>query len=82
MNLSKLSDQELDELAADARSVVSSKGFQHVMAGLRSYYVQELVRADVGSLTASSYHARMKVLDDVEASFKTINNEQVIRKKK
>lgn len=79
MNLSKMSEHELDDLIADANAILNSKGFQIALEALKQQYVQELLEAPVGSLTATSAHASMKVADDFMNHIKVIINEGKFR---
>lgn len=82
IQLSKLTDQELDELASDISSFTNSRAFGVVFAGLQAKYIQQLLQANVGDLTAASAHASMKVLEDVKGELKLFHNEIKMREKR
>ena len=79
MNLDNLNNHELEELRADAQAVRNSEGFKFVMESLRQRYLNELLNAEVGGLTAASAHASMKVLRDFESEFDIFTNEVTMR---
>lgn len=81
-SLNDMSFEELRDLASDANMCIHSRGFQYVLETMQAKYLQELVNAEVGSLTAASAHASMKVLEDVKNGFSVINNELMIRGKR
>jgi hypothetical protein len=76
---SNLTDLELDDLISDVRSFVNSSSFETIKRVMISRYVLELQAAEVGGLTATSVHARMKALAELEAEFRVIENEIKMR---
>lgn len=67
--------EEIQELSADAVDVKNSSAFNVAFDRLRDQYIQELIATPVGDLTSHTAHAKLKVLEDVKASLDTIINE-------
>lgn len=80
--LDKLSPSELDELSSDARAFMNSQAYDYIFESLREKYVQQLLQANIGDLTATSAHASMKVLADVQSELRTFENEVLVRGKR
>lgn len=77
-----LSALEQEELIADAQAALNSSAVKFVFRELHDEYVQELMNAEVGGLTAATAHASMKVLAGVEARLKSITNEKLFQARK
>ena len=77
--LDKLTALELDDIASDVRSFKNSPAFDYVFASLREKYIQQLLNANVGDLTATSAHASMKVLEDVRNELSVFETESLFR---
>lgn len=73
---------EIEERAAEARNILNSQAFNWVFVELQQEYLNELIQADVGGLTAATAHARMKVLGDVRARFESFITDQLMQSKK
>jgi hypothetical protein len=71
---------EIEERAADARMIQNSKVFKEAMENLMAEYTRKLVQADVGSLTATTAHASMKVLADVQGQLKSFIDEATMQR--
>lgn len=56
---------EQDDIRASARSLVHDPAFKAACEKLHHEYVQALLAEPVGSLTAATVHASMKVLEQV-----------------
>lgn len=77
------SREEIEEKAAAARDVLGSSIFKEAFENLRAAYIQQLVLEPVGSLTASTAHASIKVLEDVKNELQIfINNATVASKRR
>lgn len=75
----ELTKYEQEELIADAKGALASKGVQYVFDELKEEYYQLLIQAEVGGLTASTAHASMKVLEDVRSRLQSIVNNDLMR---
>lgn len=81
-SLDDLSPADRDEVIADARNAIHSKGFQFAIDMLRDKYYFDLIQAPVGDLTATTAHASMKVLEDVKKTFENIAKDvDVVRRR-
>lgn len=76
-----MNNQELEEWASEARAFVNSKVVQSIFDGLQREYVQQLVHAPVGDLTAVTAHASIKVLEDIRNRLRATIDEQKMRNK-
>lgn len=73
---------EIQERAADARALLGSDIFNRVMQRLHEEYLEQLIQAEVGGLTAATAHASMKSLEAIKARLKAfITDEQMAVKK-
>lgn len=70
---------ELDDLVADIQAFIGSKSYGLIKALMVSRAIQELQAAEVGGLTATSVHARIKGLAELEAEFRVVINEVTMR---
>jgi hypothetical protein len=77
MEHKRLSDYEVDERAAEAKSLLDNSVFADALNDVYSRALGTLLNADVGSLTASTAHATMKAIRDVRSQL-----EQYIADKK
>jgi hypothetical protein len=75
----RLSPQEIDERAAEARNIIASPFFQMMFAELEQEYVNQLIQADVGELTASTAHASIKVLAHVKSKLQSYIDDVALR---
>jgi len=71
---SELSAIEREELIADAQAIMNSKAMKYVFEEAKEEYLDELIQAEVGGLTASTAHASMKVLAEVQQRLQSIIN--------
>lgn len=78
----KFTDEEVEELSSEARMLLNSRVFSMALEDLQGRYVQCLLTNDVGSLTATTAHASMKVLDDVRGALQAYINEAAMRNRK
>ena len=78
----KLQPHEIEERAAEARSILNSAVFQQAVEDLNKEYIQRLIQNDVGTLTAATAHASMKVLSEVQAKLKTYINSGLIQSRR
>lgn len=79
--MKELSSLELDELAADAKQCLVSKGFNHALDTIMQRNIQTLCTEPVGSLTANQAHASMKALTDLRGELQSLINSETIRNK-
>ena len=70
-----------EELAKEAAMIKNSRLYKKALANLQARYVQVLLSEPVGSLTATTAHASMKVLNDVTAELETFITDAKIRRK-
>lgn len=77
----KRTSEELIDRAEEAKMLLASPMLKEVFAKVQSDYVQELLANPVGSLTASTAHASMKVLPAVEATLRSIVADYTIRER-
>jgi hypothetical protein len=75
MDKRPLQAHEIDERAAEARALLSSKVLADVFGELQDEYIQALIQVDVGTLTASTLHAKVKVLSEVQARLRSYQND-------
>jgi hypothetical protein len=80
--MTTLSAIDIEERAAEARSILNSPILKQAFADLQAEYVSKLIQAEVGGLTASTAHASMKVLGDVEARLQSYVNDQLVMRKR
>ena len=78
----ELSPLELQERAADARSLLNSPVVKEVFDRLQAEYLQDLIQAPVGGLTAVHAHASMKALADVRAGLERVINDATFAARK
>jgi len=73
---------EIQERAADARALLNSDTFNRVIEMLQKEYLEQLIQAEVGGLTAATAHASMKGLEAIKARLQTfITDEQMLIRK-
>lgn len=72
----KLQPHEIAERAAEARNLLNSPLMKEIFDELSSYYIQQLVQAEVGSLTAATLHASMKVINDVQGRLQSVQRDE------
>jgi len=77
----RLSDYEVDEKASEAQSLLDSPVFRGALNEVYSRAVQTLLNADVGSLTASTAHATMKSITDVQKQLEQYVADRKMRQK-
>ena len=65
-----------NEMSADARAFFHSEAWKFIYEQMKAQNIQELVQADVGSLTAASAHASMKVLENFKSRLQSLSNEE------
>jgi len=78
---SRLSDYEVDERAAEAKSILDNSVFADALDDVYSRALGTLLNADVGSLTASTAHATMKAIRDVRKQLEQYVDDQKMRQK-
>jgi hypothetical protein len=78
----ELNIYETQERAADARALLGSEIFHRSLAKLQEEYLQQLIQAEVGGLTAATAHASMKALEAIKAQLQAFitDEEMLIRK--
>jgi len=81
LNLSRLSDIEVDERAAEARSLLTNSVFNKAMEDVYSRALGILLNAEVGSLTAGAAHASMKAVRDIRNQLEEYVSDDKMRKK-
>lgn len=77
-----LQPHEIEERASEARAILNSKVYQDALEDLLQEYQRTLIQCDVGSLTAATAHASMKVLDGVSRQLQVYINEATVQRKK
>jgi len=77
----RLSDFEVDERAAEAQHLLSNPVFTGALNEVYSRAVNTLLNADVGSLTASTAHATMKSITDVQKQLEQYVADKKMRQK-
>lgn len=80
MSQYKLSPEEIEERAAEARHLMNSKVLKEAFEAAQQECMRELIQADVGSLTAATAHARMKALDGVLQQLQVFINEATMQR--
>ena len=70
-----MSPQDLDERAANARAILNNPTFKEALSATRDFYIGALMAEQVGSLAATTAHASMKALGDVEQRLKLFISE-------
>lgn len=73
---------EIEERAAEARSFINSPLVEEIFNDLQQEYLDRLIQAEVGDLTAAAAHASMKVLADVRNKLQSYVNDQLMLRKK
>lgn len=81
MALSLTLEQKAEIAAESERLLNPGSTFNKIVTVLVDECIQELVTADVGDLTATRAHARMKALNDIKARIKALQNDYLIAKK-
>lgn len=74
--MKQLSAIEIEERAAEARNILNSPTMKSIWEELQAEYTEQLIQAEVGGLTASTAHASMKVLRDVQSRLQTYVTDQ------
>lgn len=73
----KLSQSELDDLAADARDLQNNRAYKRLFIDLEDRYISVLKSTNVGDLTATTAHASLRVLEDVKAQLNLYTSKRV-----
>jgi len=73
---------QIEERAAEARSFINSDVVKTIFENLQQEYLQQLIQAEVGGLTAATAHARIKALEDIRNSLQSVVNDQLMLRKK
>lgn len=76
-----LSDLEIDNKAAEAKDLLANPLLQEALGTVYSAAVQQLLNADVGSLTAATAHAMMKTIPAVRTQLESYINDAKVRTK-
>jgi hypothetical protein len=76
----KLSPFDIEERASEARAILASPAMKYAFAELEAEYLNQLIQAEVGGLTASTAHASMKVLRDVQSRLETFITEEKMQR--
>lgn len=77
-----LRPDEVEERAAEARALLNNPVLKQAMEDTRKEYLRQLIQADVGSLTAATAHASMKVLEGVLQQLQVYVNDAVVMQRK
>lgn len=77
----QLSDFEIDERAAEAKALLNNPLLQEVLSAVYSGAEQQLLNAEVGSLTAATAHAMMKVIPAVRSQLEAYLTDAKMRDK-
>lgn len=80
---SPLTLYEQQERAADARACLNSKAVADAFDDIRDEYLNELIQAEVGGLTAASAHAKVKALADLRLRLQSyVTDEEMLHRSK
>ena len=63
------------ERAEQAQALLDNPLLKEAFVALKERYYSSLIQAEVGTLTASTAHASMKVLEDVQNQLKSVIND-------
>ena len=74
--MKQLSAMEIEERASEARAILASPAMKYAFDELTAEYMEQLIQAEVGGLTAATAHASMKVLRDVQSRLQTFITEE------
>lgn len=77
----RLSDYEIDERATEAEVLLKNPVFQSALNDVYSRTIGTLLNADVGSLTASTAHATLKALKDINDQLEQYITDRKMRHK-
>lgn len=72
---------QVQELAALATALKESDVFKLAHFNMRKQYLQELLAAPVGSLTAQHAHAKLLALEDVVLNLDSFINDEKMRRR-
>jgi hypothetical protein len=73
---------EIQRLAHEADAITKSDTFKLIHFNAKKQYLQELLAAPIGSLTAQAAHAKLLVLEDFVSGFKSFINEEKVQRSK
>lgn len=73
---------DVEEDYAEAAMILNSRVFNTVLSTLRDIYIRQLLECEVNSLTATTAHASMKVVEDVKSELQFLVNDYKIRRSK
>ena len=77
----RLSNQEVEDKAERAKSILDDPIWSDVLNDLYNRALDELMNAEVGSLTASAAHATMKAIITITAQLEEYVADDRMRKK-
>jgi hypothetical protein len=77
----RLSNFEVQEKAAEAQALLGNSVFVNAMDDTYSKAIGILLKAEVGSLTASAAHASMKAVQDIKAQLEEYIADHKMRQK-
>lgn len=63
-------DHEKDEIAADIRNFMNSKGAKYLFAAMERTYIDQLKSLNVGDLRVAGLHASVRTLEELKAQLK------------
>lgn len=63
----KITPADREEIAADCRAFINSRGFQMAFDLLEQNYVDLIKSSNIGELSATTAHASLHVLENVKA---------------
>lgn len=75
------SPMDIEERAAEARAFLNSPAMRSIFDDLKEEYLQQLIQAEVGGLTAATAHASIKVLEDIRGKMQSMINDQTFHRK-
>lgn len=78
----KFDDEEVRELAAEARSILASKALKYALSEGRRRIYAELAAAIPGDLTSVRLHVKLLALEEIPRTLKVILNEDTMRTQK
>ena len=77
----RLSNLEVDELAADAKELLNNPTFKKAVDAVYSRAVGTLLTADIGSLTAQQAHAIMRATAEIKSQLEQYITDAKMRQK-
>ena len=77
----RLPNHEVEERAVQAHAIINDPVFQDAIDDVYSKAINDILAAEVGSLTASAAHASMKAIMDIRRQLEEYISDDKMRKK-